>query len=171
MKGGEEDWTAIDLAIERTVQDVKVTYRPRGPHQSWELMKQRAPAIPTLRVLDDDISRQFRTIYRGTTHTTPAKDADVRLLDEHYNSARLHIYTPGRRTTNTADKVREFVSNGFHIANTKIIPKWHTRRAAYERASSQIWPENLWTPDSTRCSRRTCNNHAHLAQPQTSGTS
>ncbi|TBU26765.1 hypothetical protein BD311DRAFT_779457 [Dichomitus squalens] len=171
MKGGEEDWTAIDLAIERTVRDVKVTYRPRGPHQSWELMKQRAPAIPTLRVLDDDISRQFRTIYRGTTHTTPAKDADVRLLDEHYNSARLHIYTPGRRTTNTADKVREFVSNGFHIANTKIIPKWHTRRAAYERASSQIWPENLRTPDGTRCSRRTCNNHAHLAQPQTSGTS
>ncbi|TBU62392.1 hypothetical protein BD310DRAFT_1036622 [Dichomitus squalens] len=142
MKGGEEDWTAIDLAIERTVRDIKVTYRPRGPNQSWELMKQRAPAIPTLRSLDDDISRQFRTIYRGTNHTTPDKEADIRLLDEHYNRAQLHMYTPGRRTTNTADKVKEFVSNGYYIAQTKIIPKWHARRAAYEHATSQTWPEN-----------------------------
>ncbi|TBU21780.1 hypothetical protein BD311DRAFT_610544, partial [Dichomitus squalens] len=96
---------------------------------------------------------------------------NIRLLDEHYNSARLHIYTPGRRTTNTADKVKEFVSHGFHIANTKIIPKWHTRRAAYERATSQIWPKYHPMSDGTRCSRRTCNNHANLAQPQTSGTS
>ncbi|TBU21646.1 hypothetical protein BD311DRAFT_782804 [Dichomitus squalens] len=160
MKGGEEDWTAIDLAIE-----------PRGQNQSWDLMKQRAPAIPTLRTLNDDISRQFRTIYRGMGHTTPAKEADIRLLDEHYNHARLHIYTPGRHTTNTADKAKEFVSHGFHVANTKIIPKWHTRRAAYERASSQIWPENHRTPDGTRCLRRTCNNHTHVAQLQTSGTS
>ncbi len=142
LKGGEEDWSAIDLVEERTVRDVKVTYRPRGPNQSWDLMKERAPAIPTLRVLDEDMSRQFRTIYRGTSHTSPSKDADVQHLDEHYKQARIHVYTPGRLVTNTADKVKEFVSDGYYTAYTKTIPKWVARRAPYERNTSQVWPES-----------------------------
>ncbi|KAI1782399.1 hypothetical protein LXA43DRAFT_1104125 [Ganoderma leucocontextum] len=106
LKEGEEDWSAIDLVEERTVRDVK------------------ASTIPTLHVFDEDMSRQFRMIYRGTSHTSPSKDADVCHLDKHYKQAKVHVYTLGRHITNAADKVKEFVSDGYYTAYTKIIPKW-----------------------------------------------
>lgn len=139
LTGGEEGFAAIDLVEEHTVKDVKVTYRPKGPNSSWELMKARAPAIPTLQSLDEDFERQFCTIYRGTSHTDPAKEADVAKLLEHYIKAKIHLYEPGRSISNSADTIKEFVSDGIQIANTKIIPKWVQRRAMYEHSTEEDW--------------------------------
>ncbi|KAI9070345.1 hypothetical protein FKP32DRAFT_1537291, partial [Trametes sanguinea] len=69
LSGKANQFQAIDLVEEHTVKDIKVTYRPKGPNSSWHLMKARAPAIPTLRAIDKSLDAQFRTIYRGTSHT------------------------------------------------------------------------------------------------------
>ncbi|KAI0744525.1 hypothetical protein C8Q76DRAFT_804787 [Earliella scabrosa] len=140
LKGGTEDFAAIDLVEEHTVKDVKVTYRPKGPNSSWDLMKARAPAIPTLRSLDEDFNHQFRTIYRGTGHTDPEKEKDVQKLTEHYAHAGLHTFQPGRTVTNSADTVKEFVSDGVQTAASKIVPKWVKKREIFERSSAQTWP-------------------------------
>lgn len=130
---------AIDLAEEHTVKEVKVTYRPTGPNASWDLMKARAPAIPTLRSVDEDLNQQFRTIHRGTRHTDPAKEGDIQKLLDHYMRAKIHEYVPGRNVSGSAETVREFVSDGIQIANTKIVPKWVERRAVYEHSTEESW--------------------------------
>ncbi|KAI0349259.1 hypothetical protein OH77DRAFT_1525815 [Trametes cingulata] len=136
LSGEPDEFQAIDLVEEHTVKDVKVTYRPRGPNASWQLMKARAPAIPTLRAIDEYLARQFRTIYRGTSHTSPSKEADVQHLYEFYREAGIHDYVPGR---DAVDDVKEVVSNGFQVASTTLLRKWLTRREVYDRTSSQIW--------------------------------
>ncbi|KAJ8481719.1 hypothetical protein ONZ51_g5810 [Trametes cubensis] len=140
MKGGPEDFVAIDLVQEHTIKDVKVTYRPKGPNAGWDLMKARAPAIPVLRAVDEEIARQFRTTYRGTSHTTPSKEADIKHLIDLFTESKLHVYCPGRVVPKTsADHVKEFVSDGVTIAARNIIPKWLERRAVYDHATSQTW--------------------------------
>lgn len=130
---------------------VKVTYCLRGPNQSWELIKERVPAIPSLCILNKDISHQFQTIYQGTSHTSPSKDTDVQHLEEHYRQAQIHVYTPGQHITNAVDKVKEFISDGYYTAYTKIIPKWIACRAPYECAMLQEW---LATSDGMPSSNR-----------------
>ncbi|KAI0371405.1 hypothetical protein BV20DRAFT_942425 [Pilatotrama ljubarskyi] len=133
LTGGAEDFQAIDLVQEHTIKDVKVTYRPKGPNASWDLMKARAPAIPLLRAVDEEITRQFRSIYRGTRHTNPSKDADVKHLEDFYEAAEVHEYQPGRTVTKgSADDFKEFVSEGFNVAARTILPKWWQRRIIYE---------------------------------------
>ncbi|KAI0368261.1 hypothetical protein BV20DRAFT_1054231 [Pilatotrama ljubarskyi] len=112
LSGAPDEFQAIDLVEEHTVKDVKVTYRPKGPNAFWELMKARAPAIPTLRSLDDYISSEFRTIYQGVSHTDPSKEQDVQHLYEFYRKAGIHDYQPGRDTIND---VKEVVSKGVQI--------------------------------------------------------
>ncbi len=132
---------------EHTIKDVKVTYRPKGPNASWDLMNKRAPAIPTLRAIEEEITAQFRTIYRGTTHMDPSKEADVKLLDDFYREAKLFEFQTGRAA---ADDVKEVVSDGYQMAATKILPKWIARRSVYERARTQTWtklqPRNQAAP-------------------------
>ncbi|KAJ2991050.1 hypothetical protein NUW54_g8300 [Trametes sanguinea] len=136
LSGKPNEFQPIDLVEEHTVKDVKVTYRPKGPNASWDLMKARAPAIPTLRAIDEHLTRQFKTLHRGTSHTTPSKEADVRLLHEFYKTSKLHEYQPGREAV---DAVKEVVSEGFQIAANRIIPKWLARRNVYVRSSEQDW--------------------------------
>ncbi|CDO69446.1 hypothetical protein BN946_scf184817.g6 [Trametes cinnabarina] len=145
LTGKPNEFQAIDLVQEHTVKDVKVTYRPKGPNSSWALMKARAPAIPTLRAIDKYLEAQFRTLYRGTGHTEPSKEADVQLLERFYDEARVHQYQCGR---DAADNVKEFVSDGVRIAQTTIIPKWLARREVYPRSSRQQWPSTGDMPSS-----------------------
>ncbi|KAI0630349.1 hypothetical protein C8Q77DRAFT_1219914 [Trametes polyzona] len=116
LTGGPNDFQAIDLVEEHTIKDVKVTYRPKGPNSTWGLMKARAPAIPTLRALDGHITDQFRTVYRGVSHTSPSKEADVQHLDEFYQKARVHEYNAGR---DAEDTVKEVVAEGY--LTTRLI--------------------------------------------------
>lgn len=137
LTGSPGDFQAIDLVEEHTIKDIKVTYRPRGPNSSWELMKARAPAIPTLRAIDQHLTRLFGTLYRGTRHTVPSKEADVQLLADFYANARVHVYVPGR---DAEDAVKEVVSEGINLASTTLIAKWLTRREVYMRSTTQRWP-------------------------------
>ena len=146
MKGLADSFSAIDLVEEHTVKDVKVTYRPRGPNASWGLMKARGPAIPTLRAVDEAITSQFPTIYRGTRHTDPAKEADVAKLAAYYAEAKIHLQHTGRKISGDADKVKEFVSNGFSTAGAKILPQWIKRRNNFEHGSEQTWPPSEPAP-------------------------
>lgn len=103
LTGGDGTFQAIHLVEEHTVKDVKVTYRPKGPNSTWTLMKSRAPAIPTLRAVDAHITAQFRTVYRGISHASPSKEADIHRLHQFYEKAKIHEYIPGREA---ADNVK-----------------------------------------------------------------
>ncbi|KAI0634114.1 hypothetical protein C8Q77DRAFT_1056061 [Trametes polyzona] len=136
LSGDADGFQAIDLVEEHTVKDVKVTYRPRGPNSSWNLMKKRAPAIPTLRAVDQHLTSQFRTMYRGIRHTIPAKEADVEKLRQFYSIAGIHEFRGPRKAT---DGVREVVSDGFQVAANTLMPKWLTKRGVYDRGARQVW--------------------------------
>ena len=116
-----------------------MTYRLRGPNASWGLMKARAPAIPTLRTIDEDIMHQFRTIYRGTGHTDPSKEADVALLHDFYTKSKLHEMLAGRTVSNDVDKPKEVVSHGVSQGGSQILPKWVERRNIYDHSTEQTW--------------------------------
>ncbi|KAI0349173.1 hypothetical protein OH77DRAFT_1525873 [Trametes cingulata] len=118
LSGKSDEFQAIDLVEEHTIKDVKVTYRPKGPNASWQLMKARVPAIPR------------------PAHTSPSKEADVQRLYEFYKQAGIHDYVPGR---NAVDDIKEVVSNGFQVAGSTLLWRWLTRREVYNRTSSQTW--------------------------------
>lgn len=101
-------------------------------------MNARAPTIPTLRAVDAYLTDQFRTLYRGISHTDPSKEADVRHLEAFYTKAGIHEYRPGR---DAEDYVKEVVSEGFNMV-PRIMEKWLTKRQVFNRSSTQIWRPN-----------------------------
>lgn len=137
MKGGATDFTPYDLVIEHTVKDVKVTTRPKGPYNNWEVMRQRGPAIPTLRTLGAHMEDEFPSISRRVKHSVPAKDRDVKLLRQHYETSA--VYAVRKRKVESEDKIEDYLTKGFDESAKKLLPGWIERRGIYKYATRQAW--------------------------------
>lgn len=144
-KGGPDNFLPYDLAVEHTVKDVK-TSRSKGPCVNWPLMKERSPAIPTLRALSLHMECEFRTISRGTSHTSPSHEKDVSLLAQHYIASK--VYYNKKRHLPEDDRVDDYVADGFNDAATKVLPRWIERRDIYTRSTRQIFDSDTNTSHS-----------------------
>lgn len=148
MKGHPDTFQPYDLAIEHTVKEVKVIHRPKGPGTSWDLLKKRSPAIPTLRMVDTYMNKQFPTIYRGIRHSTPKKEQDVALLHSHFTLSKIH-QIQGRKLA-AENKAKDALTDGFLEGVRATIPGWVERLAIYSRAEDQTWwpprAESSWKP-------------------------
>jgi len=58
-------------------------------------MKTLHPAIHVIRAVADHVEREFGTYTRGKCHTAPAKEKDVKLLQQAYHDAGYHTLSTG----------------------------------------------------------------------------
>ena len=84
---------------------------------------------PTLRVIQQlrkQMEHKFSTLTRGSKHGELKKDADIKLLEEAYEKAKLHHYILGHTAIRTKwDRASDFISAGaVKLQTTNTIETW-----------------------------------------------
>ncbi|KAL1751433.1 hypothetical protein FB107DRAFT_222078, partial [Schizophyllum commune] len=134
--GSPTGFCPVDQAQEHNIKDIKVTYRSEGPSIDWDFLKRMHPAIPVIRELSKHMEEEFRTTSRGLKHTVPKKDADVKMLQDMYETAHIHEMTPGR-VVRAQDAAPDFVKDG--VATLPSTLKQWSENRDYERRTEDDW--------------------------------
>lgn len=126
-------------------------------------MEKISPIIPNVRKISTHVEEQLDLCARGKKHTSPAKAADVAMLQEVYKESKLHVYVPGREI-DPRDKVEDFVTDGFlSLLSGKKIDDW-AERHDYERASDKEYdsPDEIEVTVNTQPS---CDQESEIVPP------
>ncbi|KAL1699110.1 hypothetical protein EV121DRAFT_216903 [Schizophyllum commune] len=137
MSGRADGFCPVDQAQEHNIKDIKVTYRSEGPSIDWDFLKKLHPAVPVIRELSKHMEEEFETLTRGLRHTIPKRDADVKALQEMYETAHLHESHPGRTAR---DKTDDFINDGLRTIPT-TLDGW-SRNRNYKRRTEDDWEVN-----------------------------
>lgn len=90
-----------------------MTYRSEGPHAKWDYFKKLHSALQVISLLGKHMEAEFSTGNHGLRHGVPKKNADVKLLQDSYQAAKVHEYIKGHTQTGSKrDKYPDFISNG-----------------------------------------------------------
>ncbi|KAF7985445.1 hypothetical protein HWV62_5185 [Athelia sp. TMB] len=136
--GKADTFGGVDKAQEANIKDIKVTRRSEGPNIDWAYLKKLHPAIHVIRAVTEHIEDEFGTFTRGTRHTAPKKEADVKLLQQAYRVARLHEHVDGR-VLGGKDRAKDFATDGaLKLVQGKILPRWIDGRT-YRRGTRENW--------------------------------
>ena len=76
---------------------IQVTFHVIGPFATWDHIGKISPAIPSLEAVRRHMEKQVRTVYRGSSHTSPSHEKDVKTLGDAYVASRVHEFVPGHR--------------------------------------------------------------------------
>ncbi|KAL4075287.1 hypothetical protein V8B97DRAFT_2022281 [Scleroderma yunnanense] len=102
-----------------------VTYRSEGSNIQWEYFKKLHPVICLICELGKHIEQEFNTQTCRKHHSTPSKDADVKLLKSAYQSSNTHSYLPDCKLKGSKrDKVQDIVTKGLEKLHTGQT-LWH----------------------------------------------
>ncbi|KAF9236815.1 hypothetical protein BU15DRAFT_88956 [Melanogaster broomeanus] len=127
------DWPpALSDFVRRRCWLVNMTGRP---HNFLPLDKRQEYNIKSLKHLET----QFRSLWRGVSHTDPSKERDVQRLEESYISSNVHSEEEGRTLRTKTDEVKDIVTSGAVTLGTKkTIAHWWQRRDLV-RATTEMW--------------------------------
>lgn len=116
-----------------------MTDRVQGPNASWDLLKERSPAIPTLRAVSKHLERQVKPLWHGVSHVDPSKNNDINRLEDSYVSSKVHVAEPGRTERTRADIAKDIVTEGAIRLGTKgTIERWWKKKDLL-RATMETW--------------------------------
>ena len=152
--GGRDHFTPVDKAQEKNIKAVKVvlhygyltrfslkptqvSFRVIGPFATWDAIGRISPAIPSLEAVRRHMEKQVRTVYRGSSHTNPSHEKDVRTLEDAYMASHVHEYIPSRRIERKNDIALDFVQKGTQNLR-KTIEQWWEQRT-FARATEQCY--------------------------------
>ena len=108
-----------------------------GPFATWDAIGKISPAIPLLEAVRRHMEKQVHTVYRGSSHTNPSHEKDVRTLEDAYMASHMHEYISGRRIEHKNDVALDFVQKGTHNLR-KTIGQWWEQRT-FTRATEQCY--------------------------------
>ena len=86
------------------------------------------------------MEQEFNTQTRGKRHSTPRKDADVKLLESAYQASNIHGYLPGHKLKGSKrDRVQDTVTKGVEKLHTgQTLQCWNFGRN-FPRSLDEIW--------------------------------
>ncbi|KAL4065142.1 hypothetical protein J3A83DRAFT_4360456 [Scleroderma citrinum] len=123
--GQRNSFLPIDMTQEHNIKDIKVTYRSEGSNIQWEYFKKLHPVICLICELGKHMEQEFNTQTCRKHHSTPSKDADVKLLKSAYQSSNTHSYLPDCKLKGSKrDKVQDIVTKGLEKLHTGQT-LWH----------------------------------------------
>ncbi|KAH9918160.1 uncharacterized protein B0H18DRAFT_883006 [Fomitopsis serialis] len=130
--GRREGFTPVDRAQEANIGKIKVTNRSQGPNVNWEYFRKLHPVLPVIQALSEHMETEFATWTRYKKHTTPDDEKGIKLLQQTYTSARVHVTVPGRLVERESERVKDFYNNG--IAEfAKTLGRWENARTYARR--------------------------------------
>ena len=83
------------------------------------------------------MEKQVRTVYRGSSHTSPSHEKDVKTLGDAYVASCVHEFVPGHHIEGKNDIAFDFVQQGTHNL-WKTIAQWWDQRS-FPRATEQVY--------------------------------
>jgi hypothetical protein len=100
-----------------------------------------SPAIPTLQAIGKHLQSMVAGASRGSKHTTPSKDLDIRELVKSYSTSGVHVVKKGRVHRHQADKPSDVVGKGAEsLLLGKTLRRWWAKRAGnIQRSKEQIF--------------------------------
>ena len=143
--GHPDSWIPLDRAQEHNVRDVKHTYAAIGPFATWEYVGKISASIPCQRKVKDHVERSINRAYRGKSHTSPAKEADVARLQAVYRDAAAHVPDPNRKPLTSNDVFEDIVGSGSHDILTgehKPFKRWSQNRLRRRTVVEEDWSDS-----------------------------
>ncbi|KAI0715509.1 hypothetical protein C8T65DRAFT_771413, partial [Cerioporus squamosus] len=129
--GHQNSWIPIDRAQEHNVRDIKYTFAAMGPFASWEYIRKISASIPCQRKVKDHVEQTINNLYRGKSHTSPSKEADVAKLQAVYRDARAHVADEARKPLSDKDVFVDVVKAGSDSllgGTSKAFKRWASKR-------------------------------------------
>ncbi|KAF8812627.1 hypothetical protein BYT27DRAFT_7220796 [Phlegmacium glaucopus] len=137
--GKRDQHVPNDKAQEMNIKDIKVTYRSEGPNIKWEFSKKLHPAIHAIRNVSKHIENEFGTDTRGTKHTVPKRELDVKRLQQSYHAAGYHNFSVGHGIDRHGDKATDYtLIGGLKLGTGQVISWWKNLRS-FERETTEEW--------------------------------
>lgn len=104
---------------------IQITDRVQGPNASWDILKDRSPAIPTLHAVQKHLEHQIRSLCRGSSHSDLSHAKDVSRLKDAYISSNIHVEEQGRAVRTKTDIVQDIITHGaVGLATKNTIAQW-----------------------------------------------
>lgn len=99
-----------------------------GPGSTMEYLTKISPAIPCLRVVQQHMEKQFKTVTRGTQHGKPDKEADIAKLTEEYIQSELYLHKPGRKIKLNDNRATDVTTGGaINLGKETTLDNWFCR--------------------------------------------
>lgn len=86
------------------------------------------------------MGNQVRTVYRGSSHSDPSHEKDVKTLEDAYIASQVHEYVAGRCIAGKNDVASDFIEKGTQNIR-KTIKRWWEQRT-FPRATEQYYSES-----------------------------
>jgi hypothetical protein len=107
-------------------------------------------SIFALRDVIRQVQTNFKTPFNGKSHTSPAIDADISMVQEYLEEQEIQTYTPQRRNNEMTVPARDLMAAGATYATTsKAYRNFYldNRKANYRTSQQPITTEQFAGPD------------------------
>ena len=92
----------------------------------------------------DHVEREFGTYTRGKRHTAPAKEKDVKVLQQAYHDSGYHILSRGTKIRDKENKAEDFMTEGYiKLHKDKGLAKWVDQRT-FKRSTMERWGPGVY---------------------------
>lgn len=112
-----------------------------GPFATWEYISKISASIPVQRKIKDHVEAEFNHFRRGKSHTDPAKEADIRRLEQAYEAGKAHVYVQGRKLAQD-HRAKDYIAAGSDPEKLqKTLTRWQSNRLSRRTTIEDHSPE------------------------------